>query len=377
MFHISETTRRLFAREALHTILAWVVLVVIVAWMTICQQWSDMRWWRWYTDGHHGHGRGGPPPPHPSVDNQPLRDILLDNLPFVPQGWVSDALVNTAGLFSVVGCMLMARGWQAKLVLLRRVAWMMGVLYFLRSITISLTTMPPSIKGCVPVLPKDTNELLAHIPGSFTGEVGACTDKIFSGHTTILVISFLFWTRYARHWAFIAYSAIHTIAGILSVLAVRYHYSIDVLLAIILTYFVHHAYYGALDRAILLRDMLAGRHSYSTNSALPITGPAKRASEYVYDRVQEGSEDDIEELFEQSPADAPTMAMSDSEKPQMRTSPYVSVPMPVAADEECLEKGYYVASDRNANSVDSMVVNRPMSRTLPKVVAWMDGLHFR
>ncbi|KAJ1945230.1 hypothetical protein EC988_005807, partial [Linderina pennispora] len=262
--------------------------------------------------------------------------------------------------------MLMARGWQAKLVLLRRVAWMMGVLYFLRSITISLTTMPPSIKGCVPVLPKDTNELLAHIPGSFTGEVGACTDKIFSGHTTILVISFLFWTRYARHWAFIAYSAIHTIAGILSVLAVRYHYSIDVLLAIILTYFVHHAYYGALDRAILLRDMLAGRQSYSMHSALPVTGPAKRTSEYVYGRVQEGSEDDIEELFEQSPADAPTMVMSDSEKPQMRTSSYVSVPMPVAADEECLEKGYYVPSDRNASSVDSMVVNRPMSRTLPK-----------
>ncbi|KAI8319349.1 hypothetical protein GQ54DRAFT_265473, partial [Martensiomyces pterosporus] len=168
--------------------------------------------------------------PASAITAQPLEDILLKHLPYVTQGWISDAIVNSAAAFCIIGGLLMISGWQAKLVLLRRVAWMMATLYFIRSITISVTTMPPNVQGCIPVVSRNSHEMVKDILGMITGSRGACTDKIFSGHTTILTISFLFWSRYARHWVFIVYSAIHGIIGITSVLMVRYHYTVDVVL---------------------------------------------------------------------------------------------------------------------------------------------------
>ncbi|KAJ1943486.1 hypothetical protein EC988_006222 [Linderina pennispora] len=295
-------------------------------------------------------------------------------MPFVPQVWVSDAFVNSAALVCVVGCSLMVRGWQAKLVLIRRIGWMMAVLYFLRSITISLTTLPPSLKECVPVLPKDTHDLLAHIPGSMSGQISACTDKIFSGHTAILAISFLFWTRYARHWAFIVYSAIHTVIGMISVLAVRYHYSIDVLLAMVLAFFVHHVYYTSLDRAILYRTIVSNDSSSSSSSSTAsmslASHIAQESSEHAYSRVQE-NDDSAGEQFEQPPANTEKILR------RVRSATHIAVTVPAAADEEYLDTEYYKPGCMDANSIHLMAVNRPMSRALPRVVAWMDGLQFR
>ncbi|KAJ1937324.1 hypothetical protein FBU59_004787 [Linderina macrospora] len=265
----------------------------------------------------------------------------------------------------------MIKGWQAKLVLLRRIAWMMATLYFLRSITISLTTLPPSLRECKPVLPKDTHELLAHIPGSMSGQISACTDKIFSGHTTILVVSFLFWTRYARHWAFIVYSAIHTVVGMISVLAVRYHYSIDVLLAIVLTFFVHHAYYTALDRAILLRTAspsIARARTFCNDNGVILAVPSGQGSSaYAYNRVQE-DDNTIGGQMGLSPADI--------EKAMSRESS-VAVTVPARADDEDLGTEYCVPGDFDEARIRLMAINRSMGSVLPRVVAWMDGLHLR
>ncbi|KAJ1961836.1 hypothetical protein GGI12_003019 [Dipsacomyces acuminosporus] len=230
---------RLFMREALHTLLAWCVLVVVVLWMALCQEWSDMRWLRaqW---AHQHHHKGAPtnggfgtkawfgslfgvrsddrPIPTGAITAQPLEDLFLDNLPYLTQSWISEALVNSAALISIVGGLLMIKGWQAKLVLLRRVAWMMAILYFIRSITISVTTLPPSVADCKPTVARNSREMLSAVLSMLSGKAGECTDKIFSGHTTTLFISFLFWSRYARHWSLIVYSALHTFLGIASVL---------------------------------------------------------------------------------------------------------------------------------------------------------------
>ncbi|KAJ2124712.1 hypothetical protein IW147_001490 [Coemansia sp. RSA 720] len=235
---------RLFLREFGLLAAAWGSLAVVVVWMALCQEWSDMRWLSRNTN-YNRHKPGNWNLKHSGY--KMLDDIVLDQIPLMTERWITDAVVNSAALIAVGGGMVMARGWQARLVYLRRIAWMMATLYFLRSITISVTTLPPSVNNCKPQVAHNTSELVRIVPLMISGQLSGCTDKVFSGHTSILMISFLFWTRYARHWAFVAYSAVHTLLGIGCVLAVRLHYSVDVLLAVVLTFSVHHMYYLLLE----------------------------------------------------------------------------------------------------------------------------------
>ncbi|KAJ2745480.1 hypothetical protein GGI20_002145 [Coemansia sp. BCRC 34301] len=182
-----------------------------------------------------------------------LQDQLLERLPLLERAWISDKFVGTSVIISIIGGCVCARGWRQRLMLIRRIGWMVAVLYFLRSITISVTTVPPSIGSCKIAVPQSMWQVIKATPDILAGNIGQCTDKIFSGHTAILLISFLFWQRYATHWIIRAYSAVHTTVGILTVLLARYHYTIDVVIGALLTFFVHHLYYSALDFAIRIR----------------------------------------------------------------------------------------------------------------------------
>ncbi|KAJ1814076.1 hypothetical protein LPJ75_002923 [Coemansia sp. RSA 2598] len=144
------------------------------------------------------------------------------------------------------------------MILIRRIAWMVGLLYFIRSVTLSVTTLPPSINTCEITVPQSMWQVIKATPDILAGNIGQCTDKIFSGHTSILVISTLFWLRYATHWGFIVYSVVHCTLGIISVLLARYHYTVDVVIGFLLTYFIHQMYYIALDQAIRQRDICRG-----------------------------------------------------------------------------------------------------------------------
>ncbi|KAJ1989990.1 hypothetical protein GGI25_003278 [Coemansia spiralis] len=242
---LGELTRsHIFLRELLRTLTAWAVLFVVGIWMVICQQWSDARWLRRLEQTTNKEMT--PPWARSSM----LQDIILEHLPRLDSVWVSDKLVGTSAVFCILGCSFLAHGWRERLVLLRRLAWVISVLYFLRSITISVTTVPPSAATCEISRPQSTWQVIRATPQILAGTIGQCTDKIFSGHTAILTVTFLFWRKYATHWGFVAYSAVHTGMGILSVLMARYHYTVDVVVGGLMTVFVHHLYYSMLDRAI-------------------------------------------------------------------------------------------------------------------------------
>ncbi|KAJ2449288.1 hypothetical protein EV183_004975 [Coemansia sp. RSA 2336] len=236
-----------FRREIGRMLVAWGVLFVVGIWMVVCQQWSDTRWLRrWQEQTQQTAATQGWPA------SALLQDQVLEHLPVLERAWISDKLVGTSVLGSMLGCSLLAGGWRQRVMLIRRLGWMVAVLYLLRSLTISVTTMPPSSAACaIAAQPQSTWQVILATPDILAGSVGQCTDKIFSGHTAILTISFLFWRRYATHWAFVAYSAVHTAAGILSVLLARYHYSIDVLVGLVFTVMVHHFYYALLASATL------------------------------------------------------------------------------------------------------------------------------
>ncbi|KAJ2745472.1 hypothetical protein GGI20_002137 [Coemansia sp. BCRC 34301] len=377
---------RLVLREAAHTGLAWTALALVTVWMVLCQEWSDMRWVQ--AQAAHG-GRHG----ERSSQSSLLYDVVLARLPFVRETWVSDALVNSAGLLCVVGSLSMARSWQARSILIRRVAWMMTALYLLRSFTLSITTLPPSVADCKPVVAADPAGLMGSVPGLILGRLSACTDKMFSGHTTILVISFLFWRRYARHWAFLAYSAVHTLAGIASVLLVRLHYSVDVLLAVVLTCAVHHMYYRALDAAIRSRRRSAAVLSHRRNRSLFAGADDIAPGGTAYVRVD--AEDD--ELPRLSTASGDALARLFGRRMTHRRDGSIDValdaaqptlthnsPVQGAAHVVDVEKAalaaaepYYAPYAVDDDSLAMMAINRPLGSALPALVGWLDGLHLR
>ncbi|KAJ2719067.1 hypothetical protein GGI07_005432 [Coemansia sp. Benny D115] len=412
---------RQFVRELLHTGVAWLVFVVVVVWMVMCQEWSDMRWLRSQSRGpghppqHDPQGPHGPHSRSPYSPNIPtgraLEDMVLSRLPYksIQDGWISDLLVNSAGLICVVGCFLMARGWRARLVMLRRVAWIVGVLYLMRSVTISVTTIPPPFADCHPVVAQNASEMARAVLGMISGQTKECTDMVFSGHTVILLVSFLFWTRYARHWVFVAYSAVHTLLGVASVPLVRYHYTLDVCLALVLTYFVHHVYYRSLETATRLQTARVSEHRCVRRVRLDA---AVRARSFVYTRV-----DDVENNAElcvdnAGAADALfaahrcSLSNVDCEQAAEKASLTLTANSPEQAArrttedrgssgdiEKALESVVAAGSSSSAcncclldmpygsydgEAFDTMLlVNRPTSNYLATAVAWMDGLHLR
>ncbi|KAJ2352539.1 hypothetical protein IWW50_006303 [Coemansia erecta] len=350
---------QLFLREFGLLALAWAVLMVVVVWMALCQEWSDMRWLS--KNAHFNrHNIGFWKIKHSQY--KMLDDIVLEHLPHVTQRWVTDALVNSAALIMVLGGMLMARGWPARATFLRRIAWMMAILYFLRSITISVTTLPPSVHSCVPMVARNANDWARIVPMMISGQLSGCTDKVFSGHTAVLMISFLFWTRYARHWAFVAYSLVHTVVGIASVLAVRLHYTVDVVIAIMLTYLVHKVYYLLLESAVRQRALKLP-HSFLQ--------PGRTGYMLANRRWASGEISEIEE------AGTEHVDLDTQSAQKQRVSAEQSMHSVYALDAD-FDEAKSAAVFPTAIDMDALLlINRPSSPVLPAVVAWMDGLHLR
>ena len=70
----------------------------------------------------------------------------------------------------------------------------------------------------------------------------SCGDLVFSGHTVELVVSACIWSSYCKSRV-LRFSAICTaLLGTTALVGCRYHYSIDVFLAFLLSYLVWSAY---------------------------------------------------------------------------------------------------------------------------------------
>ncbi|KAJ2359023.1 hypothetical protein IWW50_000271 [Coemansia erecta] len=378
-----------FRHELARTLVAWGVLFAVGIWMVVCQQWSDMRWVQRLQLETHNTTLPLAPWPASTL----LQDQLLDHLPVLEHAWISDKLVGTSVIVCIAGCSLLARSWRSRMMLVRRIGWMVALLYFVRSVTISVTTVPPSTRACEIAPPRSTWEVIAATPDILAGNVGQCTDKIFSGHTAILVISFLFWRRYATHWAFLAYSAVHTTVGIASVLMARYHYTVDVVIALMLTYFIHHAYYAALTQAIVNRQLV---NNNAGAFDMDVLGPPK--PEDAWDRDSAMGVD-----ISSNPATCvreqlvrkrePTSSVPDSDSDEGELTPRQASSRRSAQHDEIeiiaesldLHPGprfhHHVCSEYmrvgEEHHVAVLGINRPFGAILPAIVAWMDGLDIR
>eukprot|EP00092_Neocalanus_flemingeri_P037005 GFUD01040288.1.p1 GENE.GFUD01040288.1~~GFUD01040288.1.p1 ORF type:complete len:455 (-),score=125.05 GFUD01040288.1:269-1633(-) len=177
-------------------------------------------------------------------DMQPLPDIVLDNIKH--QSWgldVSEYLL----MISTISALIVVLLHSHRLVILRRIWLLLGILYYYRALTMFVTVLPKADETytCMP-RKNDTTALdytkrvLTIISGgglSINGKHIYCGDYIFSGHTMTLTMGYLVIKQYSPrrfillHWA----SFLTSLCGVIFLLLSRGHYTIDVLLAYYVT----------------------------------------------------------------------------------------------------------------------------------------------
>lgn len=120
---------------------------------------------------------------------------------------------------------------------------MKGTAYLLRAASILLTVLPFSYTSCA--VKREPNLLLdaLHI---FAMQRRSCGDMFFSGHTIIFAISFLTVITYPVHWVATLLSYVQLIVAALFLVGTGYHYTIDVLVSLMIVSALWWSYHLAL-----------------------------------------------------------------------------------------------------------------------------------
>eukprot|EP01006_Ploeotia_vitrea_P058702 TRINITY_DN69_c0_g1_i1.p1 TRINITY_DN69_c0_g1~~TRINITY_DN69_c0_g1_i1.p1 ORF type:complete len:261 (-),score=8.47 TRINITY_DN69_c0_g1_i1:116-898(-) len=194
----------------------------------------------------------------------PLPDLLFDILPFIPPiggphgiEWANIAV----GCILTIGIARFVLSTQLKIVVFRRWLTLLGVLFFGRGVCIVVTMLPNPDRRCVPEKPKAAlwEALLVMLQMYPT-----CMDVFYSGHTTNITIAALIWWRYtpiAPLWVPRCWQWVNTTKGIqlqrmlmlvlvliayFLILCTRFHYTLDVMIAISLCFVGDYVYHTSL-----------------------------------------------------------------------------------------------------------------------------------
>lgn len=148
-------------------------------------------------------------------------------------------IVATVFTIGTMGYFCIMHG--ARATIMRRFVLIQALLFFLRGISISVTLLPQSRDLCEYQPPaNDFWSIVSFTVQTLTGQVHTCTDMLFSGHTTNLTCMLMVWLWYTPKttrlpWLFYAAAWALQIAGMWIIVATRFHYSIDVFIAFVLT----------------------------------------------------------------------------------------------------------------------------------------------
>ncbi|PVZ98895.1 hypothetical protein BB558_005105 [Smittium angustum] len=238
-----------FLEEFFRLAVSFIFTVSISIFMAMCQLKSDQKYQNSVVKGR--------------------QDIPLEDVSFVYttpiKGYVmADNSLNLSILIALVGIMFYLPNWRSRIVVFRRCMWMGGFIYVFRSITLSVTTLPPTLGSqCIrqDITGLNASQYFSIVFKLLGGELKSCTDNMFSGHASISTLCFMLWWTYCKNKLIVTYSAVHTIVTMYIILATRLHYTVDLLLAIIVTLCVHYIYFSSLEHHYR-RNHLASCNSY-------------------------------------------------------------------------------------------------------------------
>ncbi|KAG0000047.1 hypothetical protein BGZ79_006376 [Entomortierella chlamydospora] len=155
--------------------------------------------------------------------------------------------VMTSIVFTVLGIGLICPDWTTRAMVVRRIMWVIGTLGAYRSLTLSVTTLPTPKEECRPSLKTGFWDMFIVALQMIPGTVEACTDDIFSGHTVFMVTCAIQWRLYCKNKWVTYFAYLYISVGLYFVVATRLHYTVDVILAIFITYAVWSIYISIIE----------------------------------------------------------------------------------------------------------------------------------
>lgn len=184
--------------------------------------------------------------------SKPLPDVVHSLIPYI--GWALAASEYII-IFGVAFCFILVVLHKYRWIILRRLCFIVGLLYLGRSITMLVTALPPPDDNykCDP--PANVTNAMLYVNRVFKmlsgggltigGSYTLCGDYIYSGHTCILVMCYLVTREYAPRRLFFLSAVIWvlSLAGIVMVAISRGHYTIDIVLAYYITTRVFWTYH--------------------------------------------------------------------------------------------------------------------------------------
>ncbi|KAJ1977622.1 hypothetical protein H4R35_002227 [Dimargaris xerosporica] len=339
--HLAKAPEQVSRWEILRLGVAGLYLLSVVYFMVFMQMLSDLRW-----------DRSAPK----------LIDLAFDYFPHYQNIHIADNLVLSSLLFMLVGNMALIGNWRDRVVFIRRLLWLLGTLYLFRAFTLIVTTAPSPLE-CVSPRYKSLKDMVM-LGFKLVATVSrTCSDNIYSGHTVILMSSFLMWRIHSRHIAIIVYSFCHMLAGVSFIILTHLHYTIDVLIAIFFTYAMFSLYFYGLERAALYHYALV---PYGQQRRSQPQRFSQRAA-LVFNKAFPSR--DHESLIM-----APTAA-SAATAHDPTLSPSVS--LDITMDEKLGMSSSTQPDVTEADWKQLLVTPRVLNNGVPPLIGWMDGLDLR
>jgi hypothetical protein len=153
--------------EISRTLISMVIFILAGFLCTFAIQSSD---YRWKTSGD---------------DMMALVDLGFKVIPHTSHVFLADLFMLTLVVGSLGINLILAESNIARLIIIRRIFWMLAFLLCFRLVTLSVTTLP-SPKICDPIVPGNFGEMIKTGVNLIAGSIKACTDNIFSGHSIFI-----------------------------------------------------------------------------------------------------------------------------------------------------------------------------------------------
>ncbi|UJR28530.1 hypothetical protein I4U23_009767 [Adineta vaga] len=188
----------------------------------------------------------------------PLPDLFLDNIPHI--SWAFSVSEYIIVIMSVTFLLILIfhKYWN---IILRRFFTLAGTIFFLRSITMLVTSLsvPGHHLDCTPLKYGTSIEIFTRCLQIFLFQglsiqgVRSCGDYMFSGHTVVLTLLNHCITEYTTSDFYVVHllSWFCNIFGMILILAAHEHYTIDVFIAFFLTSRLFLYYHSLANNAVL------------------------------------------------------------------------------------------------------------------------------
>ncbi|XP_017293175.1 phosphatidylcholine:ceramide cholinephosphotransferase 2 [Kryptolebias marmoratus] len=206
----------------------------------------------------------------PKESNPPLPDKFFDYIDRVKWAFT---VTEVNGIVLLTIWLIQLVFFKHRSIAMRRFLFLIGTLYLYRCVTMYVTTLPvPGMHmNCAPKLQGDTQakiqRVLRLISGgglSMTNSHLLCGDFLYSGHTVMLTLTYLFIKEYSPRsfWWYHLMCWLLSAVGVVCILVAHEHYSVDVVVA----YFITSRLFWWYHTMANLQTLKCSPDNYLTNT---------------------------------------------------------------------------------------------------------------